>query len=51
MEQIQNLKNKYDMPEVSEMITSFFGGGQSEKQQAIARSSAGPSNKRKSKNN
>ncbi len=34
MEQLQNL-TKYDMPEVSEMITSFFSGG-NEKQNCRA---------------
>lgn len=31
MEQLQNL-TKYDMPEVSEMITSFFSGNAADKQ-------------------
>ncbi|XP_014251453.1 ER membrane protein complex subunit 7 [Cimex lectularius] len=37
MEQFNNL-TKYDMPEMSEMITSFFGGGNQPKPRAIKQS-------------
>lgn len=34
MEQLNNL-TKYDMPEMSEVITSFFGGSDKQKPKAV----------------
>lgn len=40
MEQFSNL-TKYDMPEMSEVITSFFGGGNEQKSKSIKQAKKG----------